>query len=339
MSQIADDLFHFAISFLLIFLMMGVMAYWMFGTKVPDFDSPNKALYMQFRMVAGDFDFLANEDDPGLLFMIYAITFVVLVFMILLNFFLAIVVDGFVTVKNFVKEDESDNNFGIDLVLVTMRLINTWRGVYPNARALRQYMQDKLEEKLSISIKSEIQLQVLGESRAANAVTADELYESVRGQDRQRLFRSPDHARTFLLGYAAMFPRFIENDLDLCWKQGQYMDSIEEMASVQVASSQIPKRNSLLGAVASISMPKDSPDRKKALSNIAEENNGNQDGLPVIMQELNKLGTQELTQVIVAATRRIQQIQAVEDDLDWAVPDRVALPIHGTSPRTEPINL
>merc|ERR1712194_229443 len=109
----------------------------MFGHKRPAFDSPKKASYMQFRMVTGDFDFMADEDDPGPLFLIYCFTFILLVFFILLNFFLAIVIDGFMIAKAAVKDNESETNFFFDLVLVTIRFVNPRRGLYPSARALR----------------------------------------------------------------------------------------------------------------------------------------------------------------------------------------------------------
>jgi len=303
------------------------LAFWMFGTDSPDFDSPNKAMYMQFRMVTGDFDFLGDQDDPDPLFYVYAVTFVVLVAFVLLNFFLAIVVDGFMIAKASVKVNEAENTFAFDLMLVTVRLINIWRGIYPSARALRRYMQDGLEEKLALASKSEIQLQVLGESRAANAVTANELYESVRGRGNQRLFRSVDHARTFLLGYAKRFPHFIENDLELCWKQGQSMNGLKSSNMGPSA----PKRSSLMGAIhASVSV-NSSPSRpqitKSALSDVAEDNEtGNQarEGLPSVTEKIKSLRTGMLTRVIMAATHRIAEIQAVEADFEWSDPGRAS---------------
>merc|ERR1712079_985898 len=139
--------------------------------------------------------------------------------------------------------------------------------------------------------------------------TAHELFESVRGQGNSRLFRSPEHARDFLLGYTKRYPHFIENDLDLCWKQGQYMTGYR--ATVNQSSDMAlkqPAKKSLMGVIASTS----NKDIQKSKQKPAP---GKQDEA-LVTQEINKLSTGELTQVIMAATCRMAEIQAADDDVE-----------------------
>jgi hypothetical protein len=242
--EIADDFCHFMITFCSIFAMLGVMAFWMFGENMTEFNSPFKAMHMQAKMLVGDFSALDRASNP--LFVPYCLLFMVLVFLILMNFFLAIVVDGFMTVKATIKDDEGESNFPFDFVLAIARLVNTWRGHFPSPRALRHYALFQLDEKLEIGQKSEIEVHVLGNEKAANAVTAEELFEYVRGYGDKHLFQSTEHARSFLLTYAHRFPHLLETDLELCFREGDYMD--REVNGL-LSESSAPRKSSLMHAV------------------------------------------------------------------------------------------
>jgi len=233
------------------------------------FSTFQKAMYMQMKMLIGDFSILEDtQESPWVV--PYCMLFMVLVFLTLMNFFLAIVVDGFMVVKASIKDDEAESNFPLDFVLSIVRLIDTWRGFSPHPKALRFYTFLELEEKLSISQKSEIEIQVLGESRVANAVTAEELFHCVRGRDDEPLFKSVERARSFLLTYARRFPHFLEKDLDLCFKEGDHMElQVTRLPSV----SSNPSRSSLMGTVLRLETPKRVKKRHGITDLLASEDN------------------------------------------------------------------
>merc|ERR1712136_452855 len=116
---------------------------------------------------------MGDAQGSPMFFVPYCLIFMLLVFLILMNFFLAIVVDGFMTAKAAVKDNEGELSFPVDFVLAIARLVNTCRGCSPSPRALSQYALFQLEEKLALSQKSEIESRVLGEPRKPNAVTAE----------------------------------------------------------------------------------------------------------------------------------------------------------------------
>merc|ERR1719316_876198 len=83
-----------------------------------NFETFSMALWTQFKMVVGEYpwpDGGLKSGMQGFMQLFYLFIFTFLIFFILLNFFLAIVVDAFSAVKQGVGDNRSENAFFHDL--------------------------------------------------------------------------------------------------------------------------------------------------------------------------------------------------------------------------------
>lgn len=115
----SDDMFHFFILFATLYSLLAFLARWVFGDSLAQFKSFNAALYtqvshpcgmfkattLQFQMLIGEWpfdDFDGYENQGVMIF--YMILFGIVMFFMVLNFFLAIVVDSFESTKQEIEE-------------------------------------------------------------------------------------------------------------------------------------------------------------------------------------------------------------------------------------------
>ena len=99
LSRCSRDILSFAVMFFIIFFAFAQLGLLLFGTILRDFATFHDSTYTLFRIILGDFDFLALEQASTLLGPIYFITYIFCVFFILLNMFLAIINDTYSEVK------------------------------------------------------------------------------------------------------------------------------------------------------------------------------------------------------------------------------------------------
>uniref|UniRef100_A0A8C8DTY3 Polycystin-2 n=1 Tax=Oryzias sinensis TaxID=183150 RepID=A0A8C8DTY3_9TELE len=131
MSRCAKDLVGFAIMFFIIFLAYAQLAYLVFGTQVNDFSTFQGSVFTQFRIILGDFDFFEIKEANPVLGPIYFITFVLFIFFILMNMFLAIINDTYSEVKADMAQHRSEMEMtdfikkGCTKALVKLRLKKT----------------------------------------------------------------------------------------------------------------------------------------------------------------------------------------------------------------------
>jgi hypothetical protein len=52
-ARLQDYLFHFFLAFLILFLLLGFLAFWLFGDRMDQFEDPQRALHTQFKMLVG----------------------------------------------------------------------------------------------------------------------------------------------------------------------------------------------------------------------------------------------------------------------------------------------
>merc|ERR1719387_3342476 len=107
-----DDPFHFLILFLMIFGILGFVSWWSFGAAIPEFSTFGEACSRQFEMLVGEYpwDSLAGlPDNVWYMYVIYLVMYTILAFFILVNFFLAIVVESFINVKRQIEEQVTEN--------------------------------------------------------------------------------------------------------------------------------------------------------------------------------------------------------------------------------------
>nr|XP_014097996.2 polycystic kidney disease 2-like 2 protein [Bactrocera oleae] len=97
------DLLGFSVMFGIVFLAYAQMGLLLFGNVHHDFRNFKESLLTMIRMILGDFDYDGIEAANRVLGPIYFLTYIVLVFFILLNMFLAIINDTYSSVKSDIK--------------------------------------------------------------------------------------------------------------------------------------------------------------------------------------------------------------------------------------------
>mmetsp|Transcript_83035 Transcript_83035/g.129709 ORF Transcript_83035/g.129709 Transcript_83035/m.129709 type:complete len:1179 (-) Transcript_83035:107-3643(-) len=95
MSDSAVDIIHFSIVFITIFFVFSLMAHVVFGAKMLNYSTPDRAIFNTFRVLLGEFETDDMELISYWLTNIWFLVFQVLVMMILLNMLLAIVMDTY----------------------------------------------------------------------------------------------------------------------------------------------------------------------------------------------------------------------------------------------------
>ncbi|CAL1601105.1 unnamed protein product [Knipowitschia caucasica] len=130
-SRCAKDLVGFAIMFFIIFLAYAQLAYLVFGTQVNDFSTFQDSILTQFRIILGDFDFSEIEETNPVLGPLYFTTYVIFIFFVLLNMFLAIINDTYSEVKADMSQQRSEMEMtdlikkGCNKALMKLRLRKT----------------------------------------------------------------------------------------------------------------------------------------------------------------------------------------------------------------------
>ncbi|XP_071808292.1 polycystin-2-like protein 1 isoform X3 [Asterias amurensis] len=108
LSRCAKDVGGFTIMFLIIFLAYAQLGYLLFGTQIKDFSTVENCIYTLFRIVLGDFNFHELEEAERALGPIFFMTYVFVVFFVLLNMFLAIINDTYSEVKADIANQKSE---------------------------------------------------------------------------------------------------------------------------------------------------------------------------------------------------------------------------------------
>jgi len=128
-----SNLVHFLGVFLCVYCMLAFMAFWMLGDYIHEFRTYADALKSQIRILFGEYIHAENAGDLDsrmeCMYWIYAITFMFVVFFTLLNFFLAIVVDGFMAVKQDEEDNVTEMSFMSDYIDSILSFwVYRWRG-------------------------------------------------------------------------------------------------------------------------------------------------------------------------------------------------------------------
>ena len=98
--------------FTIIFFAFVQLGYLMFGAQVVDYSSMYKTLFALIRTILGDFNFVDLARANRVFGPIYFLSFVFLVFFVLLNMFLAILSDAFGEVKAEIAAKETKFEIG-----------------------------------------------------------------------------------------------------------------------------------------------------------------------------------------------------------------------------------
>ncbi|XP_022232185.2 polycystic kidney disease 2-like 2 protein [Drosophila obscura] len=101
------DLAGFSLMFGIVFLAYAQLGLLLFGTKHPDFDTFTTSILTMVRMILGDFQYKLIEQANRVLGPIYFLTYILLMFFILLNMFLAIIMETYNSVKSEITTGRS----------------------------------------------------------------------------------------------------------------------------------------------------------------------------------------------------------------------------------------
>ncbi|KAG5883446.1 hypothetical protein JTB14_028723 [Gonioctena quinquepunctata] len=99
LRKCAKDILGFSIMFFIIFFAFAELGYLLFGSQVDSFSSFGVAMFTLLRTILGDFDYEEIERANRILAPIYFLSYIFLVFFVLLNMFLAIINDTYADVK------------------------------------------------------------------------------------------------------------------------------------------------------------------------------------------------------------------------------------------------
>lgn len=150
-GKAASGIIHFLMLFSTLFFMMAFMAHWMLGEQVPSFGTYAETIQSQVMMFVGEFieaDGVEQLDfTMMLMYWLYAGTFMLLVWLTLLNFFLAIIVDAFVEVKEEYSEQVVVGNFLPDLFGMFWTECLWLRYKWPSKNALKAHFGSILEQR------------------------------------------------------------------------------------------------------------------------------------------------------------------------------------------------
>ncbi|XP_064540533.1 polycystin-2-like protein 2 isoform X2 [Drosophila montana] len=107
LKRCSKDLAGFSLMFGIVFLAYAQLGLLLFGTKHPDFRNFVTSILTMIRMILGDFQYNLIEDANRVLGPIYFLTYILLVFFILLNMFLAIIMETYNSVKSEITQGRS----------------------------------------------------------------------------------------------------------------------------------------------------------------------------------------------------------------------------------------
>mmetsp|Transcript_18300 Transcript_18300/g.57377 ORF Transcript_18300/g.57377 Transcript_18300/m.57377 type:complete len:610 (+) Transcript_18300:378-2207(+) len=159
-----SNLGHFAVLFSFLYLMLGFMAHWMLGPHLKEFGTMSNTVRSQARMLAGEF-IQANQAEALrgqmlAMYWLYAMTFLLVMVWTLMNFFLAIIVDAFVEIRERNSKCSAARDLVTDLVSVWWARVLSWRCGWPKRRALLKYFNKLVDvpppsqEKANTSVHS-----------------------------------------------------------------------------------------------------------------------------------------------------------------------------------------
>jgi polycystin 2 len=100
LQKCAKDVAGFGLMFIIVFVAYAQLGLVLFGSELHDFRTFFNSVFTLLRTILGDFDYLAIEETNRVLGPIYFISYVFIVFFVLLNMFLAIINETYTDVKS-----------------------------------------------------------------------------------------------------------------------------------------------------------------------------------------------------------------------------------------------
>jgi hypothetical protein len=142
-----DDLWHTAILTCALMCCFGGIAAWRFGSYLEEFATFEQTLITEFMMLFGTVDYFNWGTNPqmpraGMEMKFWAVLYLLVIFLLVLNFILAIVVDAYMKVREEIEKNPTEMDFITDLkesVIATS--LGFWYG-WPQAQVLGESLAE-----------------------------------------------------------------------------------------------------------------------------------------------------------------------------------------------------
>mmetsp|Transcript_16978 Transcript_16978/g.40752 ORF Transcript_16978/g.40752 Transcript_16978/m.40752 type:complete len:300 (-) Transcript_16978:207-1106(-) len=127
----SNDLFHFLLTFLMLYIILAFIGYFQFGMHFFTFSSIAESLMTQFKMLVGSWPAeITNSNDSALI--VYFVIFALVVVFILLNFFVAIIIEKYDMAKYQLEGMECEvNNILVDSFDLIIQSLAATRNRWP----------------------------------------------------------------------------------------------------------------------------------------------------------------------------------------------------------------
>jgi len=157
LGKALDDLVHFGILFIVIFLTFAYTGMWTFSNERSEFATLQAGMTTQFAMLNGEFPEGFEEDNRMIA---YAVVTFAVQFLLMLNFLLAIVVDSYAAVKEDIKEQETDKDIFSDVFASVINGFTAFWKKWPSG--------------LHRKLKTKLVVRAIGPSHLVNALGISE---------------------------------------------------------------------------------------------------------------------------------------------------------------------
>lgn len=217
-----SSIVHFLALFVLLFLLSTFLVHWMFGDELAAFSTLGRSLTSQMQMIYGHFlytpEAAALDSDTANMYWIYALTFAVVMFFVLLDLFVAVIVDAFGELKEESRGKEVARTFVMDVVdaILTPRMYGS--NGFPPALELLEWLECRGDAPHAPHTKH---------------LTLSNLRSRFEAEPQAG---KPDPAKVFLAHYGNKIP-------NLVWFASE--DEIAEEVQPQASSPTVPETNGL----------------------------------------------------------------------------------------------
>jgi hypothetical protein len=142
-AECYDDLFHFLLLWAIIYFSFGIMATIIFGAKYEAFkDTTTTVGITQLDMMIGGLEYVPEDFAADTLLMIYISCFFMVLFFFMLNFMLSIVVEAYLRVKRAIEDQETEQNFIMDMASVLHLMVRSKVDKWPDAEQVNDTLAE-----------------------------------------------------------------------------------------------------------------------------------------------------------------------------------------------------
>lgn len=134
-----DNVLHYMFVFLFTFVAFAWLAHWSFGVDKPLFQTMKSSVHTACRMLIGDWNFEEQWKEERLQLLWY-LCYTFIIYFLLMNIFLAIMVEAFLSLKKESEVTIIERSFPADIVCVFLHLILGARYDWPNHSSMLDYL-------------------------------------------------------------------------------------------------------------------------------------------------------------------------------------------------------